>query len=308
LAFGLDQETRLANGRRQRRVDAVPTSLRPAVQAFAEHLVGSRERARRAGTRPRTDVTLEQTLSIVRDLARFIVSERAKQEWSIVEVGDIEAFLGQRPANRQRRLQASRQFFRWAQQNKAVLVDPTRDLPGIPRRGFSGQTLSLVEQRRLFRRWRSEPGVHPHEGLVGILALLHALSSVELRGLRVTDFDEVGCTLVVGQRPLPVPLDPVSVSMLERCLCHRASLGTSNPHVIVTTQTKTRSTAASTAYLGHVLDPAGVVPKRLRATRIVDLVMALDPKVASEALGMKAEGLVDYLADGVDAGRLVDAK
>jgi integrase len=308
LAFGLDQETRLANGRRQRRVDAVPTSLRPAVQAFAEHLVGSRERARRAGTRPRTDVTLEQTLSIVRDLARFIVSERAKQEWSIVEVGDIEAFLGQRPANRQRRLQASRQFFRWAQQNKAVLVDPTRDLPGIPRRGFSGQTLSLVEQRRLFRRWRSEPGVHPHEGLVGILALLHALSSVELRGLRVTDFDEVGCTLVVGQRPLPVPLDPVSVSMLERCLCHRASLGTSNPHVIVTTQTKTRSTAASTAYLGHVLDPAGVVPKRLRATRIVDLVMALDPKVASEELGMKAEGLVDYLADGVDAGRLVDAK
>ena len=198
LAFGLDQEVRLANGRRQRRVDAVPTSLRPAVSAFAEHLVGARERARRAGTRPRADTTLEHTLSIVRDLARFVVSRRAKREWSAVEVGDIEAFLGERPSNRRRRLQASRQFFRWARKHKLVLVDPTSDVPGIPRRGFSGQTLSLTEQRRVFRRWASDPRVHPHEGLVGVLALLHATSSVELRELRVADFDEVGCTLAVG--------------------------------------------------------------------------------------------------------------
>ncbi len=68
----------------------------------------------------------------------------------------------------------------------------------------------------------------------------------------------------------------------------------------MTTQTKTRSTPASTAYLCHVLDAAGVAPKRLRTTRIVDLVVTLDPKVAGEALGMQAEGLVDYLADHVD--------
>jgi hypothetical protein len=53
LAFGLDQEARLTHGRRQRRVDATPEPFRSAVRAFAEHLVRSQERARRAGTRPR---------------------------------------------------------------------------------------------------------------------------------------------------------------------------------------------------------------------------------------------------------------
>ena len=86
LAFGLDQDARLAPGRRQRRVDATPQPLRPTVSLFAEHLVRSRERARRAGTRPRADITIEQTLAIVRDLARFLVDERAKSDWATVEI------------------------------------------------------------------------------------------------------------------------------------------------------------------------------------------------------------------------------
>lgn len=303
LAFGLDQDARLAAGRRQRRVDATPEKLRPALAAFADHLVGSRERSHRAGTHPRADSTIEQTLSIVRDLACLLADERAKHEWSIVDVADIEAFLRESPANR-RRLQSCRQFFRWARKNKIVLIDPTRDLPAMPRRGFTGATLPLAEQRRLFRRWTCDPGVHPHEALVGVMALLHAASSVELRHLRVEDFDQARHTARLGRRGLPVPLDPATMTVLRRCLDQRASLGTSNPHVIVTTQTKTRSTPASTAYLCHVLDAAGVPPKHLRSTRIVDLVISLDPKVVSEALGMKAEGLVDYLADHVDAGRL----
>ncbi len=163
---------------------------------------------------------------------------------------------------------------------------------------------AAVGPRRLFRRSITDPAVHPHEALVGALALLHAASSVELRHLRVDDFDQAPHTLRLGHRPLPVPLDPVTMAMLRRCLDQRASFGTRNPHVIVTTQTKTRSTPASPAYLCHVLDAAGVPPKLLRSTRIVDLVVSLDPKVVSAALGMKAEGLVDYLADHVDAGRL----
>lgn len=304
LAFGLDQDARLALGRRQRRVAATPEPLRQAVAAFADHLVRLRERARRAGTTPRADNTIEQTLATVRDLALFVANERAKHEWAMVEVADIEAFLGLRPANRSRRLQSSRHFFRWARKNKIVLVDPTRDLPTMSRRGFAGQTLSLDEQRRLFHRWTVEDDVHPHEALVGMMALLHAASSVEIRQLRVEDFDQAGCSLRLGHRSRPVRLDPATASVLTRCLDQRASLGTRNPHVIVTTQTKTRSTPASTAYLCHVLDAAGVSPKQLRSTRIVDLVITLDPKVASEVLGMNADGLVGYLADHVDEGRL----
>lgn len=306
LAFGLDQEARLALGRRQRRVDATPEPLRPAVSLFADHLVRCQERARRAATRPRADVTIESALSTVRDLARFLTAERAKTDWPLAEIADVEAFLRLQPANRTRRAGALRQFFRWARKNKIVLVDPTNALPAARHRGFIGQTLSLAEQRLLFRRWTTEENVDPHEALVGVLALLHAASNAELRKLRVTDIDRHGGTIRLVGRPHPMPLDPVSATALDRCLTHRTSLGTMNPHVIVTKITKTRNTPASTAYMSHVLDPAGVAPKRLRTTRLVDLVISLDPKVVAEALGMNAGGLVSYLADGVDTARLDD--
>ena len=249
LAFGLDQDARLALGRRQRRVDATPEPLRPTVALFADHLVRSRERARRAGTLPRSDTTIEASIGIARDLARFLATECSKNDWSVVEVADIEAFLRVQPANRARRLGASRQFFRWARKNKIVLIDPTHDLPAARRRGFSGQTLTVAEQRRLFRRWTTDADVHPHEALVGILALLHAASSAELRHLRVDDIDRHRHTLRLGRRSHPVPLDPVTNTALERCLAQRNTLGTLNPHVIVTATTKTRTTPASVAYL-----------------------------------------------------------
>ena len=306
LAFGLDQQTLLARGRRQRRVDAAPVPLRPAVAAFADHLVRSQERARRAGTRPRTDSTIEKSITTVRDLAKFLDTERHKEEWSTVESTDIDAFLLNQPGNRDQRLGESRQFFRWARKNKLVLVDPTRYVTRSPRRGFTGETLTIGEQRRLFRRWTTDPDVHPHEALVGVFALLHAASNAEIRGLMVDDVDRSGHALRIGRRAHPVPLDPASSAVLQRSLEHRSALGTHNPHVMVTTQTKTRSTPASSAYVTHVLDAAKVSPKQLRSTRIVDLVTSLDLKVVSEALGMKAEGLVDYLADHVDPGRLSD--
>ena len=108
----------------------------------------------------------------------------------------------------------------------------------------------------------------------------------------------------VGGRPHPVPLDPASVAAVEACLAHRAGLGTRNPHLIVTKVTKPRDDPGVAAYLTHVLDPAGVRTKTLRSTRLVDLLISLDPKVVAEALGMNADGLLAYIADGVDPDRL----
>ena len=56
--------------------------------------------------------------------------------------------------------------------------------------------------------------------------------------------------------------------------------------------------------MAHVLDPAGIVVKKLRSTRLLNLIISLDPKVVAEALGMNAGGLVSDLADSVDSGRL----
>jgi integrase len=180
----------------------------------------------------------------------------------------------------------------------------TATLTAGRQRGFSGQVLTIAEQRRLYRRWTSDPQTHPHECLVGLFALLHGAAGAELRGLRIADLDPARRTVRLGRRPHPVPLDPASWLALERCLALRAELGTHNPHLLVTRVTKTGTAPASEAYLAHVLDPAGVPPRRLRATRLADLVVTLDPKLVAEAFGLDPDGVLAYLADHVQEARL----
>lgn len=304
LAFGLDQPERLAAGRRQRRIDATPEPLREPVARFADSLLQARARAVRAGTRPRSDSTIESNLAVLRDFGRFLDDECGVDDWAAVSTAHVERFLSLRPACAARHSGALRQFFGWARRQRLVLVDPTRGLDIGRVRGFRGQTLTLGEQRRLFRRWTKDPDVHPHECLVGMLAMLHAATSTELRNLRVADLDQTRRTLRIGQRPQPVPLDPTTWQVLQRCLEQRASLGTHNPHLLVTRATKTRDTPASPAYLAHVLDDAEVNPKTLRSTRLVDLVVSLDPKLVAAAFGVSHDGVIAYMPDHVDEARL----
>lgn len=304
LAMATDHAEQLAAGRRKRRVDAVPAPLRPAVASFAESLLAARVRARRAGTLPRSDRTIDVALATLRDLALFLNRAREKQDWSTVDVADIEVFLNRQPNNRPRRLTVLRQFFRFARTRRLVLIDPTRGLTGKQPKGFRGRTLTIDQQRLLFRRWTTAPTAHPHEALVGILALLHGASSRELQLLRCDTIDPPECTIRLDGRPHPVPLDPASWAVLTRCLAHRQSQHTRNPHVIVTKVTKTGREPASTAYLSHVLDASGLTPRTLRSTRLVDLVNTMDPKLVAVAFGMEPEAAMIYLADHVDPTRL----
>lgn len=304
LALPTGQAERLAAGRRQRRIDAVPGPLRPAVAAFTDTCLKARERARQAGTRPRADNTIEHRLSVIRDLAIFLATERGKRDWATVDVHDIETFLATPPANRKSRLAALRQFFSWARTRKLVLADATRGLTAREARGFRGPTAALALQRQLFHRWTAAGPAHPHESLTGLLALLHGATCAELRGLVLTDIHAEAQAVQLGRRPAPTPLDPATWTVLQRCLDHRAQLGTANQHVLVTRQTKSTQDPASAYYLSHILDPAGVRPRLLRSTRLAELVNTLDPKLVSAAFGMRPEGVTIYLADHVDEGRL----
>jgi site-specific recombinase XerC len=238
LAIATDQADRLAAGRRQKRIDATPAALRAAVAAFADSMLRARERARRAGTRPRTDRTIESAVAIVRDLARFLETQRDKQDWALVDVTDIEAFLAELPNNRARRLTVLRQFFRFARGRRLLLIDPTSGVSAQRYKGFRGRTLMIGQQRALFRRWSADPAAHPHEALLGLLAILHGASNSEVRGLRVDHIDDGDRLIRLGKRPHPVPLDPVSWAALQRSLDHRNGLRTDNPHVLVTRGTK----------------------------------------------------------------------
>jgi site-specific recombinase XerD len=267
-------------------------------------MLAARQRARRAGTRPRTDHTIETALAIVRDLARFLAADRSKQDWALADVHDIEAFLATRPKARKRRLTVLRQFFRFARAQKIILTDPARGLTATAPRGFTGQTIAVDQQRALFRRWTTGTDAHPHEALLGVLALLHGASSTEVRHLQASDIDPSARTIRLGKRPHPVPLDPASWQVLQRCLARRDRHRTANPHVIVTKGTKAGRAPASAAYISHVLDRCRAPPRMLRCTRLADLVNTMDPKLVAAAFGMNPEGVMIYLAGHVDAGRL----
>jgi len=304
LAMPAGHAGQLAAGRRQRRIDAAPQPLRPAVERFAGFMLHARERARRAGTRPRSDHTIETALATARDLAVFLHRERGKDDWALADVHDIEAFLAILPRARKRRLTVLRQFFRFARDRKIILADPTRGLAARDPRGFTGQTVPLQRRRELFRRWAGGRDAHPHEALLGILALLHGASGHEARHLLASDIDPAARTIRLGSRPRPVPLDPASWQVLQRCLAHRDSQRTANPHVIVTKVTKAGRSPASTAYVTHLLDACGVPPRALRCTRLADLVNTEGPKLVAAAFGMNPEGVTYYLADHVDDDRL----
>jgi len=304
LAIPTDQDDRLARQRRQRRLTAVPASLRPVVSQWLTSLLTSNQRARSAGTKPRSERTIEYSLTIIRDLA-LCLEAREKQDWALTNRDDVEAFLSERGTRHVPRvLIVLRKFFGWARTHKVILADPTRGLKAKQHKGFTGSTLTLTQQRSLYRRWTGDHAVHPHEALVGLLALLHGVSSSEARMLTLADIDNATAAIVVGKRPSPVPLDPATWAALQQVLLTRQAMHTDNPHVLVTRGTKAHSAAASTAYMSHVLDAAGGNPRRLRSTRLVDLVDTMDPQLVAAAFGLRPEGVIAYLADTVDNGRL----
>ena len=305
LALPPDRDERRAAARRRSRIDAVPEPLRPAVAGFAEHLVAGRDRARRAGTHPRMHATLEARLTTVRDFARFLTARRGKTDWATVDIGDVEAFLHAHPGRRASHLTGLRQFCRHALRRRLILIDPTAAVQAPQRMAFRGPTLPADRQRELFRRWSTDPGVHPHEAFVGLAALLHGATTQDLRQLTDTDIDLNTHRIRLGRRPQPTPLDPWTWTATQRCLDHRKTLGSNNSHLLVTMQTKATRAPASDSYIKHTLRAAGIQPRILRSTRLVDLVGTVDPMlVAAAAYGMRHEAVITYLADHVDTARL----
>ncbi|UXY32405.1 hypothetical protein [Streptomyces sp. HUAS TT20] len=80
-----DTENTQAAARRERRLQAVPAPLRPAVRAFADALVAQHQNAERLGLRPNQLKTIEIRLDTVRDLALHIHAQ-GHLTWASVSV------------------------------------------------------------------------------------------------------------------------------------------------------------------------------------------------------------------------------
>lgn len=301
LALRSDPTEQRAHHRRERLLTAVPAPLRAAAADFADAQLAARARAARDGTAMRSHDTIENDLAAVRDLARFLGEHI--EGWEQVAVGHVETFLAARPALRARRLSSLRTFFRHCRRRRIVLTDATRGLRANFNPGFTGATVPVETQRRLFARW-SGGEASGHESFVGLAALLHAASPAELKALCVEDVDAGARTLRLGRRPRPVPLDPATWEALQRCRHERERTGTTNPHLLVTRLTKTGAAPVSAYYLSHVLDPADVTIRALRSTRLAALVTTGGPVLVAEAIGLHPRAILYYARDHVDDARL----
>lgn len=308
LALPLDTSEQGAALRRARRVAETPPAFRSLTAAFDTHQLDARARARRAGTKPRSDRTLEINLTAVRDLAWFLTTHRPEVvEWTLVGVADIDAFLAtfDNAGYRARQLHALQGFFRFARRDRHILIDPTRELKGNSNTPFHGEVLEPAQQRALFRRWSSNTTeLHPHEPVVGLLGLLHGASVHELRSLQVTDIDLANGTVSLGRRPQPTPLDPATIAALSHCIEYHKGHSDTNTHLLVSQKSKTTGGPVSVAYLGKLLTPANVTAQALRATRLAHLVTVMDPVLVATAFGIRRGAALHYLADTVDKDRL----
>jgi hypothetical protein len=138
--------------------------VRGEVDLAAE--LANRERARRTGGRVLSDQTLLIHLDVVADFARAMPR---LSDWATVAQSDIEAFLARSSPAGSHILPSLHAFFGWARRQRLILVDPTGQVRHKLRRRFSGPVVDMATQRHLFKRWTTEPGVHPNEALIGLL-------------------------------------------------------------------------------------------------------------------------------------------
>ncbi|MFD3701342.1 integrase [Streptomyces sp. NPDC058646] len=278
---------------RERRIQAVPAPLRPAVRAFEAALVAQRENSERLGLRPNQLKTIEIRLDTIRDLALHIHAQ-GHTSWAGVNVTDVEVFLACNPARRASWLAGLRQFFSHAHRTGVVLHNPAAAVEAPQSRGFRGSTLTLHEQRALYRRWSAGKDVLPHEAFIGLAALLHAATTTELRHLTLDHISTVSRTVRFPGRSVDLSLDNATWRALEGCLAHRSALHTDNPHVLVTRLTRVTTGPAGAAHVRDSLAPVGLLPRVLRSTRLLTLASELDVKQLTVALGMSYAGTAHY--------------
>ncbi|MDQ2874761.1 MAG: site-specific integrase, partial [Actinomycetota bacterium] len=266
-----------------------------------------RRRARHAATRPPAHSTIEGHLTSVRDLARFLASSRGITSWPAVSTGDVEAFLAARPAAAAHQLAGLRRFFRFAAHRRMILTDPATAITITQPQGFTGTSLTRGRQRELFRRWTTgTAGVHPHESLTGLLALIHGATTQEIRHLTIDAVSAAAQAVTLRGRPQPTPLDPWTRAAVGACLAYRQALNSANPHLLITSQTKATRAPPGDSYVKNALRATGIRPRILRSSRILALVSTADPKLIATAYGMTHGAVTHYLADSTDPARLAD--
>jgi hypothetical protein len=244
----------------------LPETMRAHLEVWFDVMLhGSRTPPRR---KPRGEATVRiQARGIAPIVAAW--ADAGHESFSGVTAELIAASLPADPTNRHAAMLGFRSLFTVLKGRKLIFADPTRGL----RPGRGDGTIPMPMDPAMIRGALDHPD--PAIALSVALVAFHALTSLQVRALRLTD-------IIDGRLSLPdgrvIPLAAPVLARLSEWLDHRSAKwpNTRNQHLFVTMQTAPRLNQP-----GHSFPwkKAGISARALREDRILHEIHAADGDV-----------------------------
>jgi integrase len=194
----------------------------------------------------------------------------------------------------QHRIVALRSLFRALRQERVIFRDPTRGI-SLPAPARLPQPLPAGRVAGLLNRADG-----PAARLAAALVAIHAVPEADLIRLQTADLDLAAGTLTIrrGYRHRIVYLDEVTAALASQWLRyrHRRWPGSRNPHLLVSKQTAADTSPVGPTMIGHMFEPLGVRPVRLRQDRILDEARhTADPVHLVRVFGITESTAINYV-------------
>ncbi len=233
---------------------------------------------------PRDPATARLHIRAIAPIARVWASQ-GHDSFVDIERADILAVLPQRGPGRHSIEQGLRSLFRILKSRKLVFVDPIRSMPVTD----SNNTIPLPLDTATIRTALNSPNAA--DALAIALVAFHALTSREVRAIRITDIADGRLRIDNRLIPLAAPVLP----RLAAWLHYRAAIwpNTANMHLIINRRTGPRLTPVSRSFPWIQI---GMAPQTLREDRILDEVRATggDVRRICELFNLSVLGAMRY--------------
>lgn len=265
-----------------RHLDFLPAQIRAEIDAWTEVLCGA----------PRHPARAQATiLTRLRSLLPFLADHPRYGTLREVTRGDVLAWLDGRPHLAQD-ASALRSLFRTLKTRRLIFANPTRNIDGGKPRTTIPLPLAPPDLATIAQAAQNNPALH----LVVALAGIHALPPRAIRALLTEQIDLPGYRLdPYGlDRPLdPFTADAVTAYLAER---HRRWPASTNPYLLVSRNTATRTTPVSAFWLEKLFDGLPATASRLREDRILEQAAAdgADPLHLAHVFALCAKASLRY--------------
>lgn len=264
------------------KVDGLPAAMTIQLRVwFGVMIAGSPTAPRR---HPRDPATVRLHIRAIAPILRVWASQ-GHDSLTEIDRDDIVAVLPERGPQRYLAEQGLRSLFHVLKSRRLVFVDPIRTMPCTE----TNRTVPLPLDTEAIRAALDSP--QPASAFAVALVAFHALTSRQVRTVRLTDIADGRLSIEGRTIPLAAPVLPRLAAWLD----YRSATwpNTSNPHLFINRRTAPRLTPVSRPFPWRDVK---LRPQTLREDRILDEVRATggDVRRICELFDLSVDGALRY--------------